>query len=143
MESDLPWVPLAVKARLVLDAPFVEALGSAQRIYTRAPANVTDPYVTLQLPTPLGVMGGGGYKPIAQVDVWRVEAGTEDPEAVVWRIAMRAKRVLETARNVQYQTMHWSARVIDAGPLPPDKSRGDDSPLYRAMVRAELTIHNI
>jgi hypothetical protein len=142
VESDLPWVPLAVKTRLLLDAPFVEALGSTERIYTRAPGSVTEPYVTLQLPTPLGAMGGGGYKPIVQVDAWRVEAGDEDPETVVWRIAMRAMRALETARNVRHQTMHWSARILDAGPLPPDKSRGDDTPLYRAMVRAELTIHN-
>ena len=143
MESDLPWVSLAVKNLLAADAAFVAAVGAAGRIYTRAPSSVTGPYVTIQLPTPLGAMGGGGYKPIVQVDAWRAEAGTEDPELAVWRIAMRAKNVLQVARNVQYQTMHWSARVIDAGPLPPDKSRGDDSPLYRAMVRAELTIHNI
>lgn len=143
MESDLPWVPAAVRARLVADAPFVAALGSAQRIYTRAPAAVTAPYVVIQLPSPLAAMGGGGYKPLVQVDAWRVAEGTEDPEVVVWRIAMRAKRVLDTARNVAFETMHWSARVIDCGPLPPDTSRGDSSPLYRAMVRAELTLHNI
>jgi hypothetical protein len=142
VESDLPWVPLAVKDLLAADAAFVEAVGATGRIYTRAPASVAAPYVTIQLPTPLGAMGGGGYKPIVQVDAWRVEAGTEDPEIVVWRIAMRAKNVLQVARNVPFETMHWSARVIDCGPLPPDRTRGDDSPLYRAMCRAELTIRN-
>jgi hypothetical protein len=142
VESDLPWVPGAVRQLLLADTAFATASGS--RVSTRSPGNVTSgPYATIQLPTPLGVMGGGGYKPIVQIDAWCDPGAAEEPEAVVWRIAMRAKRVLETARNVSYQTMHWSARVIDAGPLPPDKSRGDDSPLYRAMVRAELTIKNL
>jgi hypothetical protein len=140
VESDLPWIPAALRAYLLADAPFTAASGG--KVSTRAPSSVTEPYVTLQLPTPLGVMGGGGYKPIVQVDAWCDPGGAEDPEVIVWRIALRAARRLERARNVAYQTMRWSARVLDAGPLPPDKSRGDDSPLYRAMCRAELTVHN-
>lgn len=140
MESDLPWIPAAVRAYLLADTAFAAASGS--RVSTRAPSPVTEPYVTLQLPTPLGALGGGGYKPIVQVDAWCDREATEDPEVIVWRIALRAARRLERARNITYQTMRWSARVLDAGPLPPDKSRGDDSPLYRAMCRAELTVHN-
>lgn len=90
-------------------------------------------------------MGGGGYKPMVQIDGWcppGVYASLE-ASAVVWRIATRAKRVLELTRNVQFQTMHWSARPTDLGPLPPDKSRGEANPLIRAMTRAVLTVHNI
>lgn len=141
MESVLPWIPGAVQARLLADVPFTTAIGG--RLYTRSPSKVTLPYATLQLPAPLAAMGGGGYKPLVQVDAWRVAEGDDDPEVVVWRIAMLAKNVLDRARNVPYQTLHWSARVIDCGPLPADKSRGESAPLYRAMVRAELTVHNV
>lgn len=140
VESDLPWVPAAVRQYLLADTPFNQATGG--RLSTRA-SNVTEPYSTIQLPSPLAAMGGGGYKPLVQVDAWCDQDAAEEPEYVVWRIAMRAKSALERARNVPYLTMHWSARVIDCGPLPPDRTRGDDSPLYRAMCRAELTIHNI
>lgn len=140
MESDLPWVPGAIRALLLADAPYAELIGD--RLGTRAPADVTMPYGTIQLPTPLGHLGGGGYKPIVQVDHWCPLDSQEDPEKVVWRMALRAARVLDRARNVAYQTMHYSGRVLDAGPLQPDTKRGDANPLFRAMVRAELTIHN-
>lgn len=139
MESDLPWVHAAVRQYLLADTSFNQAVGG--RLSSRA-AGVTEPYATLQLPTPLAAMGGGGYKPLVQVDAWCDQDSAEEPEYVVWRIAMRAARALQHARNVPYQTMHWSARVIDCGPLPPDLTRGGDAPLYRAMCRAELTIHN-
>lgn len=140
MESDLPWVIAAVREYLLTDVPFTQSSGG--RVSTRAPSTVTAAYVTLQLPTPLGELGGGGYKPIVQVDAWCPAGATEEPEAVVWRIASRASRALKQARNVQFETLHWSARILDSGPLPPDRTRGDDAPLYRAMCRAELTIHN-
>lgn len=142
MESDLPWVPGAVKSRLLDDAQFLAALGDPERIYTRAPSDVTRPYLLIRLPTPLGDMGGGGYKPIVQLDAYRAEPGDEDPEIVVWRIAHSVARALRGAKNVPFESLHWSARVLDLGPLPAETSRGDASPLYRAMCRAELTIHN-
>lgn len=140
MESELPWLYLAVKERLLADGAFATA--SHGRVFTRAGSDVTVPFATIQFPTPLGAMGSGAYRPIVQVDGWCSAGNAEDPELVVWRIAMRAQRVFDTTRNVAFETIHWSARPIDAGPLPPDKSRGDSAPLYHAMARAELTIHN-
>jgi hypothetical protein len=140
VESDLPWVVAAVRQYLLADADFATASGG--RVSTRAPSEVGEHYVTIQLPTPLGSLGGGGYKPIVQVDAWCDRVAAEDPEVIVWRIASRAARRLQQARNVPYQTMHWKARVLDLGSLPPDVTRGKDAPLYRAMCRAELTIHN-
>ncbi|GAA3877808.1 hypothetical protein GCM10022243_48150 [Saccharothrix violaceirubra] len=141
MESVLPWIPPAIR-RLLLADPLFAAAVPGGRVSTRAPGDVTTPFVTIQLPTPLGAMGGGGYKPLVQVDAWSATVGGDDPEGVVWRIAMTAKNTLERARNVPYQSMHYSCRVLDAGPLPPDTSRGTSSPLYRAMVRVEMTVHN-
>lgn len=143
MESDLPWMLGAVRQLLLADEPFATATGG--RVSTRLPGTVTVPLVTLQIPAPLGAMGGGGYKPIVQGDAWCAPtgAGEEDPELIVWHIAVRGARVLERARNVPYGSMHYSARLLDLGPLPADRSRGDASPVYRAMFRAELTIHNI
>lgn len=62
---------------------------------------------------------------------------------MVWRIVFRAKRVLEAAQNVTFETMHWSARPTDLMTLPQDTSRGESNPLVRAMTRAVLTVHNI
>lgn len=141
MESDLPRITAAIRALLLTDATFVTASGS--RIGTKAPSDVTVPYVTIQIPTPVGAMGGGGYKPIVQVDGWCAIDGTDAPEDAVWLIATRARRIFDTARNVAYQTMHYSARSLDFGSLPPDLSRGTSAPLAHAMARAELTIHNL
>ena len=115
------------------------------RLSEKAPSDVTKPYATIQLPTSIGSMGGGGYKPLAQVDGWCPADGYNNEEAsvVVWRIVARARRVLETARNIPYQSMHYSARPVDLMALPDDVSRGDANPVAHAMTRAELTIHNI
>lgn len=140
MESDVPWIPGAVIAYLLTDAPFTSACGG--RVKTRGDKSITEPYVTVRLATPMQGLSGGGYKPIVQVDAWSLDLPGIDPERVVWTIASRAARALEAAQNIAYETAHWSAGRIDVGPLPPDVSRGESSPLYRAVVRAELTVHN-
>lgn len=101
-----------------------------------------EPYVTVRLVIPMDGLGGGGYKPLVQIDAWSLDLPGEDPEVVVWRIASRAARALGAARNVSYETARWSAGRVDFGPLPPDTSRGESNPLYRAAVRTELTVHN-
>lgn len=143
MESDLPWVIGAVREALAADVPFWEACNG--RLSEKAPSDVTIPYATIQIPTSMGDMGGGVYRPMVQIDGWCDGSGYENEEAsvVVWRIAARANRVLKTLRNRQYQTMYFSARATDLMPLPADTSRGESSPLARAMTRAVLTIHNI
>lgn len=143
MESDLPWVIGAVREVLAADALFFSACH--ERVSEKAPSEVSIPYATIQLPTSIGDMGGGVYRPMVQVDGWCPSSGYGDEEAsvVVWRIASRANRVLKTLRNRQYQTMHFSARTTDLMPLPADTSRGDSTPMAHAMTRAILTIHNI
>ncbi len=141
MEPVLPWIPGAVRRLLLADPTFTAVL-PAGRVSTRAPGDVTTPFATIQLPAPVGVMGGGGYKPLVQIDAWCARGGDDEPERMVWRIAVTAKDVLAKARNVPYESMYYSCRVLDVGPLPPDTSRGTSTPLYRAMVRAELTVHN-
>ena len=139
-ESDLPWIPAAIRQLLMANHPFVESC--AGRCGTRLPSDMTRPFAQVRVSGNLD-LGGGGYKPLVQVDGWAAPGGTEDVEAVVWRIATRAARVLRVARNVPYESMRYSARVVDAPqPGPIDISRGADSPLYRALTRAEITLHN-
>jgi hypothetical protein len=141
VESDLPWIPGAVRAYLLTDAPFAASCGS--RVQTRGDSSIVLPYCTVRMVTGTASLGGGTYKPVVQIDAWSLDNQAEDVEIVVWRIAFRASRALETARNVAYQTLHWStARVLGVNALDPDKSRGDSAPLYRAAARVELSIHN-
>lgn len=89
-------------------------------------------------------LDGGGYKVMVQVDGnCPANYVTEEPEVVVWRMAVRAKEVFRVARNITYQTMRYSMRPVGLGPIPDDVSRGESNPLKRAAVRAEMTIHNI
>lgn len=145
MESDLPWFHAAVRQRLAADVDFMESCQQRLTEHANQPSDVTIPYATIQFPASIGAMGGGGYTPLVQVDGWCPDDGygNEEASVVVWRIASRAKRVLEHAQNVSFQTMHWSAKPIDLMPLPKDVSRGDANPLVRAMTRAVLKIHNI
>jgi hypothetical protein len=142
VESDLPWFYKAVRDRLAEDVDFMTSCGN--RLSERVPSSVTLPLATIQFPGSIGAMGGGGYKPLVQIDAWcppGVFSGLE-ASAVVWRIVSRAKRVLEVTQNKSFETMHWSARPVDLMPLPLDVSRGDSNPLFRAMTRAVLTVKN-
>lgn len=113
----------------------------------KAYSDVTIPFGLLRVVVgSLRTLGGGGYLVDVQLDAFCPEAGYggEESEPIVWRIAHRATRVLDRTRNVPYQSMHWSVRAVPfAGPLDPDKTRGEDAVLNRAAVRAELAIHNI
>lgn len=146
VESDLPWVPGAVRAALLADTAFATACHN-RLVTSKAPSTVTTPFGLLRVVVgSLRPLGGGGYLVDVQLDAFCPEAGYGDEEAdpIVWRIAHRATRVLDRTRNVRFQTMHWSVRDIPfSGPLDPDKSRGDADVLYRAAVRAELAIHNL
>lgn len=141
MESDLPWIPGAVMEWLLADTPFAQACHN--RLSTRAPSDVSVPYATLQLPAPGSDLGGGVYKQLLQIDGWCAGSwADEDPEVVAWRMATRAGQRLRLARNVPYQTMHYSVRPFEVGPLPADTTRGDSVPLYHAVMRGEITVHN-
>lgn len=139
----LPFVPSAVRAFLTApSSPFTDLVPAA-RIATRSPADATTPFVLVRL-------AGGGFPveasagvwaPLVQVEGYAPPGGTTDPEVAVWRIAATAGALLARARNVTYESMAWSARLTD-GPLADvDTSRGQSAPLYRAFVRAEITLH--
>lgn len=137
----LPFIPAAVRALLVNDDRWT-ALVTPARTLTRAPANVTTPFALVKAPpaVPLDV-SGGAWAPLVQVEFYCPPTGVEDPETVAWRGAATAAAILSRTRNATYQTMRYKARVID-GPLTDvDTSRGDSTPLYRAFIRAELTVH--
>lgn len=137
----LPYMAVPIRAYLMADTAFNDAcLG---RCSTRAPADVTSPYATVAATANPIEPSAGVWSPMVQVDGWCPKAGYagEDPEAVVWRIAAAAAARLSVARNVEHGGIFYSARVTD-GPLPGvDTSRGEDAPLYRALIRAEITVH--
>lgn len=137
----LPYVPAAVRAFLS-DSDAFTALVPASRISTRQPDDVTTPFAIVKAPPAVPIEASGGlWSPLVQVEGYAPPRGDEDPEVVAWRIAATAAAVLSRARNVPFQAMHYSARVID-GPLADvDTSRGKSNPLYRALIRAELTVH--
>lgn len=138
----LPWIPPAIRGLLLADTAFSAACGG--RCSTRAPADVTRPYATIQVPGGFPRDASAGmWTPLVQVDGWCAPGAAivGDPEEVVWRIAAAAAAALSRARNVAYQNIHFTARVTD-GPLPDeDITRGAANPLYRALIRAELVIH--
>lgn len=147
VESDLPWLPGAVRQLLLKDTPFATVCPPARLATSAAPGTVTAPFALVRVVVgSLRPLGGGGYLADVQLDAFCPAAGYDDEEAdpIVWRIAHRATRALGQAKNVRYQTMHWSTRAIPfAGPLDPDKTRGEADVLNRAAVRAELAIHNL
>lgn len=143
VESDLPWIPAALRALLLADPDFDAA--SYGRVSTKAPSDVEVPFALARVMTnSLLPLGGGGYKVLVQVDGHCPSSGygNEEAEKIVWRMADRAKRVFQQARNINYQTMYYRLRPVGLGPLPQDVSRGESNPLERAAVRAEMTIHN-
>lgn len=140
MTVPLPWVPGAVRQLLLADAGFATACGG--RVMTILPSTITF-CAQLRLPGNNSISGDGvAYSPLIQVDGWCVPGiSGVDPERKAWEIAAHAARVLGRARNVIYQTMSYSGRLVE-GPLPDvDTSRGESTPVYRAIVRAELAVH--
>lgn len=138
----LPFVPAAVRSLLVGSSDFT-ALVPAGRITTRAPADVTTPFALVRSAggaLPLDA-SAGAWSPLVQVEGFAPAGGATDPEVVVWRIAAMTAAILSRARNVPYESMRWSARVTDGPIADVDTSRGSSAPLYRALVRAEITLH--
>lgn len=136
----LPYVAGAVVELLRAQAGYLGL--PAARIATRSPADVTAPHVLVQVPGNYALtVAGGVYRPLVQVEARAIEVPGDDPEAAVMAMAGRLAAVLAGAHNRTYSTTRWSTdRVID-GPMagPTDQSR--PTPLYRGLVRAELTVH--
>lgn len=136
----LPWIPGAVRALLLADPEFAEACPGG--VSPRAPADVTRPYATVQAVGNYQMDANATvYRPLIQVDGW-CGSTSSSPQPLAWRVAAEAARVLSAARNAPWQDLHFTARLTD-GPmeLPPDVSRGPSLPVYRAVIRAELTVH--
>lgn len=141
MSTPLPWVPAALRIPLLADAAFDAASGG--RLSTRLPSEVTW-CAQLRVAGNNSLDGGGvAFSPLVQLDGWCAPGldDIDDPEVKAWEIAAAGAAVLGRIRNLIYQTMSYSARIVE-GPLPDvDTSRGESAPLYRAIVRAELAVH--
>lgn len=135
----LPWIPPAARALLLADARFAASCGG--RLSTRQPSDVTKSYATLSATVVPRDVSAGVWSPLVQVDGWCAPGGLVDPEQAAWDIAAAAAAVFARARNVAYQNIHFSARVTDGPLTDQDVTRGSANPLYRALVRAELTLH--
>jgi hypothetical protein len=146
VESDLPWIPAAIRQALLEDAAFVAACGGAGRIATtRAPSDVTKPFALARLVVnSVTTLGGGGYRAWIQIDGFCPVTGYggEEADPIAWRIATRGKRALERVRNRPYESMRFSCHPRAVGALDPDDSRGDDATLSRAAAQIEVVIHN-
>lgn len=138
MTGPVPWLPPAIRQLLLADAAFAAECDG--RVSTRLGSPVT--FCAQLRVSGMNSLSGDGvaFSPLVQVDGWCApDLPGIDPERKAWDIAAHAARVLGRARNITYQNMVYSARVFE-GPLPDvDVSRGESTPLYRAIVRAELT----
>lgn len=138
----LPPIRRVVRDFLVADTTFVTGLPPARLVF-KAPADVTTPFALIRVPLNSAISGDDvAWSPIVQIDGLCAES-TADADDVAWAIVANALSVLAKARNVAYQNIRYSARLID-GPmsLPADVSRGASNPLARVVGRVELTIHN-
>lgn len=137
----IPWVPGAIRQLLVADTAFMTECGS--RISSRLPSTVTF-CARVRLAGNNSLSGDGvAWSPLVQVEGWCAPgvAGVSDPEVKAWDIAARAAAVVGRARNITYQNMTYSTRIVD-GPLSDvDTSRGDSTALYWSLVRVEVTAH--
>lgn len=135
----LPWVPGAVRAVLLADATFSGLIG-APRVLFEAPPSVTTSFVIIQAPGGFSLSGDGvAWSPLVQVDAY--SPITPDARKDVWTLVATAAQVLGRARNIGYESMFYSGRIVD-GPLEGvDTSRGTANPLRRALIRAELKAH--
>lgn len=139
--APLPWMPAVVREFLGDQGTFLAVL-AIDRLVFKAPADVTTPYARIQVPSP-GPMTGDGvaWRPLVQVDAY-CPASNPDAENIVWDIVSKAAVLLGRARNIVNGTLSWSGRHID-GPIPgTDTTRGEATPLARAVIRAELTLHS-
>jgi hypothetical protein len=142
----LPYVPAMIRAWLLGDAAFASLIEG--RCYTaRSPRDVTRPYAVCQAPGGFPAdASAGAWLPLVQINGWCAPANGIEPEVMAWNIAARAAAVLCRARNVAWEDAdglisHWTLSRVTDGPLPIlDKTRGEDAPLYGALVRAELRV---
>jgi hypothetical protein len=137
----LPSMRHAARDLLVASPTFVAVLATGRLVF-KAPPDVTTPFGILQVPGNNSLSGDNvAWSLLVQLDGY---CSMDDPEAddIAWNIAAAGAEILGRARNVAYLGVTYSARLVD-GPmaLPPEVSRGQATPLARAVTRAELTAH--
>lgn len=132
-------MPAAARQLLLATTPFAGLL-AADRVVFKSPPKVTSPFCRLQVPS-AGPRSGDGvmWEPLLQADFYAPATG--DAEKVVWDLAAAAADVFGHARNVTFENVTYSGRMLD-GPIPSvDTSRGESEVLARAVIRAELRLH--
>ena len=103
--TELPWVPGMVIDRLSADTKFMVDCGN--RLFSRSPDNVSDPYVTVQSTRPLSVDGGGvAFSPLVQLDAYCAPAtGIEDPTVwtLPWKVIQEFSKQSEQENRIFYE----------------------------------------
>jgi hypothetical protein len=138
--SELPWLPGVVRAFLMGQSNFTTLI-PASRVVFKAPADVTTAFVRIQVPNSAPMSGDGvAWRPLVQVDAY-CPATIQDAEKIVWDLVAAAAWSIGRARNVINGGLSFSGRHLDGPIADVDISRGEGSPLSRAVIRAELTLH--
>lgn len=139
--SPLPSMRHVARDLLLSQAVFSNLL-PPERVVFKQPPDITSPFAVVQVPGNNALSGDNvAWSPLVQVDGY---CPTDDPAAedIAWDIAAAAAKVFGQARNVTAGSISYSSRVIDLLSASPDVSRGQAAPLARALMRAELTVHN-
>lgn len=124
--------------RHLLDDAAIAAL-VVNRVYTRSPASLAAPCLLVRVPDTRPVAPPAVYRPLVQVDALVSGfPGGQDPEVVAWELAAAVIKSL-CAANVSYQGCHWTGEPFSGPSIFEDKTRGEDSVVYRGVVRAFLT----
>ena len=135
-----PWLTAAVFNVGVSDTMFMSVCNN--KFSTDPPSDVTLPFATARTVTNANFPNhGGAWRGVVQIDGWAATgiSGT-DPRMLAWNIAAEAGRAFTHVRSHMFEGHRYSMKTIE-GPIeaPADTSRGQDSPLYRAYVRIEVT----
>lgn len=140
----MPFPPVLLRDVLVLAPGVLELLGTADQISTRA-GNVSRPAMLVRPAGNVPIESGYGmHSPLVQVEGLCPHAWTEvDPEVMANRIAWAAVDAVASIRNLQARGVAFSVRHIDGPHDDADVSRGTETPVYRSIVRFELTLRTV
>lgn len=144
MTSTLPFAPAAARDYLLSKSEYT-ALGIQSTTTRDLPREITGVCVLIRA---IRADGTDPFlrKPRLQLDILapklEILGGTTDPEELAWDAAAMAGQLLGRARNVVFREAAWTGKWIE-GPLSggTDISRGEDNPLYRAIIRIDMKMH--
>jgi len=134
----LPYMVGAVRQALIL-SPAITVPND--RISTRAPDQVADPFIIVRVVSNVAVSAEvEAYSPLLHVRVQCAESATGDPETITHDIAAAAQTLLARLPVTEYQGSYFTTRVTDgAQPLPVDDTRG--IPVFGSYLGVELLVH--